>query len=312
MKRNIAAFVLLASLAATAAVPRAARAAESARGGTFLPLGWDARGAALGGAATVLITDERSAYWNPANLVFIGGPRVSFGTVTLVEGLPSRYSTFTAGAGFAEAALSPDSTYRWRRFAMALSGSHLGLELSEGSGWSESTFGVSAGYAITNYNAVGITVRVAKSWTDVEDADAWGAALDVGLTERVTRHLVFAVAGRNVLSQITYPERTETLDPSWNIALAYEDFFDRLSAECDVVLKDGSMTRFLAGAELVVARNLFFVSGGVDVRLSEGERAIPCFGLGTTFSMSEINLGFSFDPEDGFGRQTRISMGLVF
>ncbi len=301
-----------AFLLGAAALCAQARAGETSRGGTFLPLGWDARGASLGGAATILVKDERSAYWNPANLTYLTDPRMSFGTTRLIEGLDSRYSTFSAGAGLTEELLSPDSAFTWRRFAVALSASHLGLELAGGSKWGESSLGLSAAYAITSYNSVGLTVRTLKNWTDLENADAWGMALDLGVTERLSNHSWFALAGRNVLNQVHYEERKEQLDPSWNVALAYEKLLGRISVECDAVIRNKALNRFLTGVECTVAEDLFFVAGGLDWRLTEGERVIPSFGFGTSYSVSELAISFSFDPRDAFGRQTRLSLSLIF
>jgi hypothetical protein len=289
-----------------------ALAGETSRGGTFLPLGWDARGAGLGGAATILVRDDRSSYWNPANLVYLPGHRVSFGSTKLIEGLDSRFSTLSVGTGLTESRFSPDSAFTWKTFAIALSASHLGLVLSEGSRWSESTLGVSAAFAMANYSAVGLTFRVLKSWTDLADANAWGVALDAGVTERLSGHTWFALVGRNILNQISYPGRKEQLDAVWNVALAYENLLDAVSVECDVVLKERSLNRLLVGAQYEFAKDLFFVTGGLDCRLTEGERVIPGFGFGSSYRMAELALAFTFDPQDAFGTQSRLSVSLIF
>jgi len=305
-------FRIAAILIASAALCAHARAGETSRGGAFLPLGWDARGASLGGAATILARDERSAYWNPANLTYLTRPRISFGTTELIEGVDSRYSTFCAGAGLTEKLSYPDSNTIWRRFAVALSASHLGLVLSEGSGWGESTLGISAAYAFTNYSSIGVTLRALKNWTDLENADAWGMALDLGVTERLGSHTWFALAARNVLNEVSYSGRKEQLEPVWNIAFAYERLFDRVSIECDAVVKNSALNRFLAGIECSIVDDLLYVTGGADCRLTEGERAIPSFGLRASYRVAELALGFSFDPQEAFGTQSRVSLGLMF
>jgi hypothetical protein len=310
--RTEAALGIAAILLGSAALCAHAWAGETSRGGTFLPLGWDARGTGLGGAATILLRDDRSVYWNPANLAYLTDPRVTFGTTRLIEGLDSRFNTFSAGLGLTEQSQSPDSTLPWRRAAVALSASHLGLTLSEGTTWGESSIGISAAYAITSYNSVGLTARMLKNWTDLENADAWGMALDLGVTERLSRHTWFALAGKNVLNQIHYPDRDEQLDPLWNVALAYEDLFGLISVECDAVIKSKTLTRFLAGLECSVASDLLIVDGGLDCRLTEGERVIPSLGLAARYRVSELALSFSFDPQEAFGTQTRLSATLIF
>jgi hypothetical protein len=301
-----------AILVGAAALCTQARAGETSRGGTFLPLGWDARGAGLGGAATILVRDERSSYWNPANLTHLTDPRVSFGTTRLIEGLESRFSTLCVGAGLTEELSFPDSTFKWRRFAVALSASHLGLVLSEGSEWGEGALGFSAAYAISNYNSVGLTLRILKNWTDLENADASGLALDAGVTERLSSHTWFALAGKNVLNRVSYPDRKEQLDPVWNVALAYERLLGLISIECDAVLKNKVLNRFLTGIECSVAEDLFFVAGGLDCRLTEGERVIPSFGFGSSYRIYEVAGSFSFDPDEALGTQTRLSLSLIF
>jgi hypothetical protein len=308
---RIASGLIAAAALAIAGAPPV-RAGESSRGGSFLPLGWDAKGMSLGGAASVLIRGEESAYWNPANLVFIERGGLSLGMVELVQDLPSRYSIFAGGLGFGEAHIEPDSTFRWHRFALALSGSALGLELAGGSAWDENTIGLSAAYAFTAYSALGVTVRGLWNRTGLSEADARGWAVDLGLTERVTRRIWVAIAARNVASRISYPQRSESVDPTWNFAVALRDLLGSVSTEFDVVLKRSSIERLQAGAELPIYERYFVVTGGLDVRLIEGERTIPSFGLGSSYGFAEIFIGFSFDPVEAFGRHTHISLSLDF
>ena len=310
LRRTICALGAIAAAGSIAA--SMALAGETSRGGAFLPLGWDARGMSLGGAATVLVRGEESAYWNPANLAYIERGGVSLGMVQLVDGLPSRYSTFSAGIGFGEASYDPDSTLRSHRFAMALSISQLGLELAGGSGWDETTLGLSAAYAFTSYSSFGLTVRGLKNKTDLADAGASGWAVDLGLTERITRRVWLGIAARDVAGRVSWPARSETLDPRWNVAIAVTDLPGRLSMEWDVVLKRGSIERVLAGAEIRVYEDLLVLAGGLDARLVEGERTIPSFGVGSSYGFVELFAGFSFDPLDEFGRRTRVSLSFDF
>lgn len=310
-KPHIAPRVLAVALLA-AAIAAPAAAGETSRGGAFLPLGWDARGMSLGGAATILARDEQAAYWNPANLVFLDGVGLGGGMVRLVPGLPSNYGTFSAGAGLGEGRRAPDDSYRWHRFSAAVSLSQLGLELAGGSGWDETSVGVSAAYAFTHFSSVGVTLRGLASRTDLADADASGYAVDVGVTERITRRAWFAVCARNVAGSVSYPDRKESFDALWNVALAAEDLPGGLAAECDVVLKGSAISRFLAGAELPIAGRLLRVTGGLDIRLTEGERTIPSFGFGSGWRFAEIFAGFVFDPVDAFGQRTYVTARLEF
>ncbi|HSG26901.1 MAG TPA: hypothetical protein VLA34_00375, partial [Candidatus Krumholzibacterium sp.] len=222
----------------------------SSRGGTFLPLGWDARGEAIGGAATLLVRDGAAAYWNPANLVFVRSAYVSAGAYRPVEGLTNLYSTATVAFGLMDTRVAPDSLVFVRRLAIALTASHLGLDLARGSAWNEGTAGLSAGFSFNAWNSIGASVRFLRSWTDLDDADSWGMAYDFGYVTRVRRNIWAGVMLRNMSSVIHYPEVDEELDGTVNFALSLEDLFGRISLEGDLVMKAGELNRVLAGAEI--------------------------------------------------------------
>jgi hypothetical protein len=309
MKKSILASILTLILLLPILPPQApCVAGESSRGGTFLPMGWDAKGEGLGGAATILIRDDRSAYWNPANLTFLMSPSLSLGITEPVPDLDNRYSIFSVGTGLFEVRSQPGSEAAMRRLGIALTATHLGLELAGGSGWSESSLGISGAFAPNHYNSLGFTWRMLKSWTDLDDANAWGYALDLGWTGLLRSRLRLGVVGRNIISGISYPQRDEEIDPTWNIASAYEGIFEKISTECDAVLKGGKLIRFLTGVELMIWKDVLFTVGGVDFRLSEGKRTILHIGFGSIYRSSEISLAFRFDPDDALGRQTRISI----
>jgi len=346
MGRRLVFGILIASVLCAALGPPA-QASEFSRGGTFILPAWDARGAALGGAATILIRDERSAYWNPANLVFLASARITAGTMEPVPGLDDRYSIICAGIALFEkspgadatgagltglpaspeiavdttgvadtsraiAAAGLDTTLIRKTWGFAVSATHLGLHLAQGSSWNENTLGLSAAFAPTRRTAFGVTVRMMKSSTDAADANSWGAAFDAGVIEQVTHHLWLAVTAKNVLSHVRYPHRTDTLDVSVNVAAAYRGLFDRISLECDAVVKYGVLNRLLTGVEIAAIPDLVFLLVGSDIRMSQEARVIPSFGLATSYRFAEIALSESFDPEGAFGRQTRVSMSLLF
>jgi len=300
---------LLAAIAVAAALASPLPAAEYSRGGTFLPMGWDARGEGMGHAATILIRDDRSVFWNPANLTFLSSPRISLGTTKPVPDLDAYYSVLSAGMGLMDTRSHPDLDYSMRRFGVGIMVSHLGLELAGGSKWNEGTFGLSAAFSPNHYNSVGVTFRMMQSWSDLTDADATGMAVDFGWTALVRGKLWLAVVGRNFASTVSYPNRDEEIDPVWNLAAAYERIVDRVSVEFDTVFKNGAFSRFLIGGEVMLVRDLLFATGGLDYRLNEGKRAIPAFGFGSIYRGIEISIAFTFDPEDAFGRKTRVSVG---
>ncbi len=287
-------------------------AGESSRGGTFLPMGWSARGAGLGGAATLLIRDDRSAYWNPANICFLFSPQITVGSTKPVPDLDNRYTVLSAGTGLLDVRMRDGDTPVMRRVGIAVTATHLGLELARGSGWNEGSFGLSFAFAPNHFNSLGFSLRTMKSWTDLEEAGAWGMALDIGWTAILTEHIWFAVVGKDLFSTVSYPNVDEKLDPLLSIGLAYIGLFNRVSIESDMIFRDGILDRILAGAEVHITGEMLYVSGGIDTRYYGGERTIPSFGVGSVLTSIEIALAFVFDPEDAFGRKTLASIGYRF
>lgn len=299
--------LVMACTLGMAALTSPAASDESSLGGAFLPLGWDARGEGLGGAATILIRDDRSAYWNPANITFLTSPRFSFGATRPVPKLTNLYSFVSIGTGLFDTHENPDSDVSVSHLGAALSITHLGLELSSGSGWNESTIGLSIAFAPNSYNSFGVTWRIMKSWTDLENAGAWGMAFDIGWTARLRKKFWIGVVGRNLSSQINYTNQTEIINPMWNFAIAYEELFSRISIEGDLVFKRNALNRALLGTEITVWKNLLYVLAGADARLTEGRRTIMHFGLAAERSAWEISFAYTFDPMEAFGKQYRLS-----
>jgi len=48
------------------------------------------------------------------------------------------------------------------------------------------------------------------------------------------------------------------------------------------------------------------------VRMAYHSRTIPWFGVRAGYGGGALSLAFGFDPEDAFGRQTRVSLGYGF
>lgn len=303
------ALTILLALAAAAPLFSSAAAGQSSQGGTFLPLGWDARGEGLAGAATILIRDDRSAYWNPANLTSLTSPRFSFGATRPVPKLSNLYSFFSIGTGLFDTRAVSEGYSPVSQAAAALSITHLGLELSEGSGWNESTIGASFAYAPNSYNSFGITCRYMKSWTDVDDGDASGIGVDVGWTARLRKKFWIGLMGRNIYNQVNYSNLDNILDSTWNLGFAYENLLDRVSLEGDAVFKRSVLNRVLLGTEVTIWQDLLLILFGADTRLSEGRRTIMHFGLVTERNAWEISFAYTFDPMDAFGKIYRLSFG---
>jgi len=293
--------------------PSALRAGEGSRGGTFLPLGWDARGQALGGAGTILVRDEAAAYWNPSNLVFLTSPGVGIGTTRPIPGMDNLYTVVSVGTGLLDTRTSLDRTVEVKRFAVAMTISHLGLKLSEGSGWNEGTLGFSAAFSFNPYNYIGVSWRAMKSWSSADDAGAWGSSVDLAFTTRLSRHMWLAAMLRDVWSTIHFPHSAWEIDPSIVLSASLERIvYGRLSAEFDVVFRESELNSYRLGSELILIRDILWLQAGADVRAVNYSRTIPWCGVSAGLGGARLALAFGFDPEDDLGRQTRVTAAYRF
>ena len=283
----------------------------SSKGGTFLPMGWGARGASLADAGTIIIRDDRSVYWNPANMVFLNSPTATIATTKPIPDMDIRYTTLSVASGILDTRFSPDSTRELKLVAVGLGITDMGLTLAGGSRWHENTFGVSFAISPNHYNAIGVSLRILHSSTDLTDANSSGIAIDAGWTAVLTNRLYLALSGRNIVNRVKYPSSTQKIEPTWNVALAYMDIYKIATIEGDLVVKGSSIYRFMTAFEATLFENLLIIRGGVDRRIRDGARTIFTFGMGTVYSFSEISLGFRFDPEDAFGRQTFVSVNFI-
>lgn len=288
-------------------------AGDGSQGGTFLPLGWDARGQALGGAGTILVRDEAAAYWNPSNLVFMTSPGIGIGTTKPIPGMDNLYTVVSFATGLLDTRRSVDHSVEVNRLAVGVTMSHLGLKLSEGSGWNEGTLGISAAFSFNPYNFIGASLRGMKSWSDIDDAGAWGSALDISFTTRISRHMWLAAVAKDVWSKVHYPESSWEIGPTVSFAASLEDIlWERFSAEFDLVLREGEINSYRVGGELNLISRILWLQAGADVRAVNYARTIPWCGVTAGLGGARLALAFGFDPEDEFGRKTRVTAAYRF
>ncbi len=294
-------------------LPCALMAGDGSQGGTFLPLGWDARGQALGGAGTILVRDEAAAYWNPANLVFMTSPGIGIGTTRPIPGVDNLYTVASFATGLLDARTSVDGTIEVRRLAVGITMSHLGLKLAEGSGWNEGTVGFSAAFSFNAYTFIGASLRGMKSWSGVDDAGAWGSALDIAFTTRLSRRMWIAAIVKDVWSKVHYPQSSWEIGPTVSLAASIEGLvYDRFSAELDLILREGEINSYRLGGELALIRHILWLQAGADVRAVNNARTIPWCGVTTGLGGARLALAFGFDPEENLGRKTRVTAAYRF
>jgi hypothetical protein len=209
--------------------------------------------------------------------------------------------------------MSVDGSVEVSRLAVAMTMSHLGLKLSEGSGWNEGTLGLSAAFSFNPYNFVGISWRMMKSWSSVDDAGAWGSAVDLSYTTRISRHVWLAAMIRDLWSKVHYPYSSWEIDPSIVLSASLEGIiYERFSAEFDLIYRESEINSYRFGGELSLIRDTLWLQAGADVRAVNYSRTIQWFGVSTMYKGARLALAFGFDPEDDLGRQTRVSIAYRF
>jgi len=223
------------------------------------------------------------------------------------------YTVASFGTGLLDSRRSVDGAVEVRRLALAMTMSHLGLTLSEGSGWNEGTLGLSAAFSFNPYNFVGVSWKMMKSWSGVDDSGAWGSALDIAFTTRLSRHMWLAAMAKDVWSKVHYPSSSWEIGPTFSLAASLENIiYGRLSVEFDVILRESELNSYRFGGELSLISQVLWLQAGADIRAVNYSRTIPWCGVTAALGGARLALAFGFDPEDDLGRQTRVTAAYRF
>lgn len=221
-------FALLAALVLL--LPAKAGATEAA---SFLKIGVGARALALGGAYTAAADDVDAVAWNPAGLAALPSRQLGFTRVAM------NGSTRCDFAGFAQPT-------RLGTFAAAVR--HMGQDRLEGrdaagrptGGFSASDAAADLAYGVSASSSLALGAGVKFVESEIADAKARGAALDLGGRYRLGRlggGLTRAgLAVRNLGSRLKFADESAPLPlvlaagASWELPgefLAAADFRDR-------------------------------------------------------------------------------------
>jgi hypothetical protein len=285
-----------------------ARAAEFSSGGTFLAVGHGARAHGLGGAAVSLTRDDAAAYWNPANLAWIGArPGVTVMHAELLPEIHHGYDTFTFGRTAGRRLGDPEQLMRPARWGYGVYLSHLRITFESGD-WTETAAQLAGAFALNNFASVGAALKGLQLRNDFEAGDANGAGLDVALSLLVTERLSAAVVGRDLWTRIGYDtHRWETLASSIQMGAEYR-LRRAWSAEADFVLREGNLQRAMLGVEWLAVRDVLALRGGWTALRAGRARNFPSAGAGVRFGRFELDYGASFDNDDSFGIGQRVSL----
>jgi hypothetical protein len=298
--------VALACAAWLSATP--ARAQEKST--AFLMDAMDARAFAMGGTLVALPADETAMRWNPALLVFAPGAGVSAGYSTPASGFGATHGALVAARPMGR--LVPDTqpgvpVHRWGAGVLLMTS---GLDLSEGSSWSETQVGVGFAYAILPYISAGATLRVLGNSTAATEASVSGYSLDAGLLVVATQVVRVGVVMRNLQSNIKWKDLgiTESLPNQFVLGSSLD--LGRLKGE--VGLQAGGVGVGYGGAEYSLRDGRLKLRLGSRLYFGPQPRSVPTAGVGVDVGQLRLDLAASFDAANALGTTRALSLGYRF
>jgi hypothetical protein len=300
-------------LGLSAVAPRSV-AAETSRGGVFLPLGHGARAQGLGGAGIALQRDDAAVYWNPANLAWMSMSNgVTLMHTEILPGVDNGYDTVSYGRpqgrrlGRDAQAMRP-ALFGWGAFY-----SHLGLGFDSGD-WAENRLQVAGSWAFCNYASFGLATKLLWLSNEFEAGNASGVGFDVGVSVLVKDSWFASVVWRDVYTRVWFDTETaQTQSPELDFGLDWEPHRG-WSAEVDAIVRESNLQSVLGGLEWRTFGDLVALRAGFSaVQFSIREtRVYPTAGAGLRWSHLGLDYGVSFDSDDAFGLGHRFALRVAF
>lgn len=270
------------------------RADEVGRGGyagSFLRMGLGARAMGMGGGSAAL-SDEYSAYYNPAGLVFLNNGCFSM-TVNSMSLDRSLYCLIYAQSfrKREEGALSGGFSAGWITAGVAdIDGRDFNGMHTENFSVSENSFFFSFALLPVSYLSIGLSGKVLyQRMPGVarggEGLSATGFGFDFGVMVRPIRKLSIGLSARDLRAkytwdtQIVYDKGTQTIDRFpriLRVAAAYDSLFNRACITFDIEKVEFFPVAFYAGAEVDILDDFKIraglrngdLTGGFGVRLN--------------------------------------------
>lgn len=330
-------FVLAVLLVLPAAVHGQDKAGTTAA--TFLGIGADARGMAMGNAQVAVADGPSALYWNPSGIVETSGTSVAFSTTSwLVDSRLSYVGAVVDAGGLGQFGLS----------VLALDFGEMEVTNEENPDGTGELFtplsfaaGVTYAKALTDRFAIGGTVKFVQEriWNE----RASGAALDLGVRYttpfrglRIGMTLTnfgsnMQLDGKDLYEPIdrngqsgdnpNLPGRLET--DSWALPLAFRvgvsiDAFEtasqRLVVSADALAPSDNAQSASFGGEYSF-RELFYVRGGYRQAFAadlDDQGWALGFGLRYAFGNLGLHADYSFREQQPFGTPQTLSIGASF
>jgi hypothetical protein len=268
----------------------------------------------MGGAAIALTEDSNATLLNPARLAFLHGFSASASYTRLAEDISvdrlEGSAAFPIGSDIS-APLQGES--RTHRAAVGIAFEALGLDLSQGSRYTETQLTVAGAWAPSNFASLGLGGRVMLAGSDnVEGLSASGYGIDAGLSMALDPHIEGAIMVRNLFGGVKYEESESSEDALRTLTLGLAlHRTGWIFGEADLVLESEGTYRVQLGGEVAIL-NLISARGGLKQWLAPDNRSIFTAGAGVRIPLIRVDYGVEFDDKEALGMAHRLTVGTHF
>ncbi len=299
--------------------------------GEFLALGVGGRQLGMGGAAVALTNDVTSGYWNPAGLVAINYPQLTFMHAENFGGIVGYdYAAFAfpfqTNKSFAISVIRlgvadvPDTRAVWddSRNDFTDDAKRLGVDMLI-SRFNAADYAVMLSYAATSTKNFSYGINAKVIYRNIGSfASAKGIGFDVGLLYQTSQGILLGASVQDVTTTLVSwsTGRNELIAPTAKLGAGYiiDALYGRLTlgADTDVRFEGRKST-----ANFNVGNISFNFRGGAEyaykdvVALRLGIDDIGRLTLGAGIKLSKLNIDYAFakfDGADQIGNSHRISL----
>jgi hypothetical protein len=284
--------------------------ADYSRGGPFTAPNYGARAWGMAGATVASVGGEECVAWNPAMLSCLKEKRLGAGFVNLVPGATAYYSHLAFGMALHRRD-ADDSEPVIPTHAFGCLFGNLKLDLAGGGSYTENTLRLAYAWTPDDFLSFGVAANLLILTSDYADFGGSGSTVDAGLRLSLTESLTFAFVARNAASRLNYSDGADyTLTRSYTIGLAAETI-PHLLAEADAVIAQGTVSRYMVGAESRLFSDVLALRGGLSMLQLGETRTIPHLGLGFKIRRFWVNYNANFDSDKAFEDTHRFSLSAI-
>jgi hypothetical protein len=263
----------------------------------------------MGGALIALSEDAGAIYHNPARLSYLEVSSVTVDYARLVEGVTSDFVKISAAKVIGEDITAPLQKGSTHKAAFGVALQFMGLDLSQGSRYSEFGATFSGSWAPANFASLGGNLRYQRADTDLSEVSASTLAADFGTSIALFPTIEVALMFRNLIGATTFSSGASSEDLVRQIVfgVAYTRS-GRIAGEVDFIAESQSTYILEAGVEVSVAKPLA-LRAGLKQWIDPGSRSVPALGLGLELSKLTFDYGVQIDEQESIGVTHRFTLG---